>query len=91
MLKYLLASVASAGVLALAGCEAPSTIGGHEVPSGLTCQEDEGIWFDQSAEKVLGDDGRMGYPLGCVHIDTTPPTTNVTVCSVQPELCGSDN
>lgn len=70
MLKYLFASVASAGVLAIAGCEEPSTIGANEVPSGLTCEEDEAIWFDESAGKTLGADGRMGYPLGCVHIDS---------------------
>lgn len=78
MIKYLLGSIASVGVLALGGCDAPSTIGGDTVPAGLECQEDEAIWFDESAGKVLGEDGRMGYPLGCVHIDSirypaTPP------------------
>lgn len=70
MLKYVLASVASAGVLSLASCEAPSTIGGNTVPNGLTCHEDEVIGFDESAGKVEGEDGRMGYPLGCIHIDS---------------------
>jgi hypothetical protein len=65
MIKYL-----ASGLLALGGCAAPATIGGHEVPSGLACQEDEVIGFDESAEKVLGEDGRMGYPLGCIHIDS---------------------
>lgn len=69
MLKYMLASVASAGVLAIAGCEAPSTIGGHEVPSGLTCEEDEVIGFDEDTW-AEGPDGRMGHLLGCIHIDS---------------------
>jgi hypothetical protein len=71
MKTFLLGTALSlAGSFGLQSCDEPATIGGHEVPAGLACEEDEAIWFDQSADKVLGEDGRMGYPLGCVHIDS---------------------
>lgn len=45
MLKYALASLASAGVLMIPACSDYATIGDHEV-KGLHCEEDEIIGFN---------------------------------------------
>lgn len=48
-------------LLSLAGCGA-ATIGGHEVPSDLHCEEDQAIYFDTTQPAP--------HPLACVHVDT---------------------
>lgn len=57
----LLAMLAAFCLGYLAAGHDPATIGGHAVPGDLSCQEDEVITFDRSADEVP-------YPLACVHL-----------------------
>jgi hypothetical protein len=48
-------------LMAASGCQTASTIGDHEVPTNLNCEEDEAIYF------VVTND--PPFELGCVNVE----------------------